>query len=104
MSEGAVIATRDSLTAQLEIAQDQGAPPERLSALRTFQVVSFFSDSGGAYMNMIGDNWLQYCLPPQICRGRQDYYWALFDFPSNSLPSPVYPYEAFLRNHTAAPR
>lgn len=95
-----VVATRTSLTAQFEIAQDQDAPPELLAALRELRLVAFFSDTGGTYLDTIGDDWLQYCLPPQVCRGRQDYYWGLFDFPPAYLPSPVFPFDAFLKKQT----
>jgi CheY-like chemotaxis protein len=93
-----VVATEDSLISQFEVAQDQDAPPELLTALREFRLVPFFSDTHGTYLCEIGDDWLQYCLPPQICRGRQDYFWALFDLPSHYLQTPVYSYADFLRN------
>ena len=96
-----VIETEASLISQLEIAQDQGAPPEFLTALREFRVVPFFCDTGGVYREEVGHNWLSYCLPPQICRGRKDYYWALFDLPSHYLQGPVYSYADFLRDHAA---
>ena len=93
-----VIATKNCLMTQLEIAQDQGAPPELLSALRELRLVSFFSDTGGVYQKEIGDDWLPYCLPPQIYRGREDYYWALFDLPRDYLPCPVFSYGEFLQS------
>jgi len=91
-----VIETAGGLTAHLEIAEDQGAPPELLAALRELRVVPFFSDSGGMYVKEIGENWLSYCLPPQVCQGRQPYYWALFDLPPQYLHEPVYSHAEFL--------
>lgn len=93
-----VIATEASLTTQFEVAQDQDAPSELLAALRELRLVSFFSDTGGMYQKEIGDDWLPYCLPPQIYRGREDYYWALFDLPRDYLRAPVYSYAQFLQS------
>ena len=91
-----VIETKASLITQLEVAQENGAPPELLTALREFRLVPFFSDTYGMYQEAVGNDWLSYCLPPQICQGRQDYYWALFDLPPHYLQAPVYSYAEFL--------
>ncbi|MES1982781.1 MAG: response regulator [Pseudomonadota bacterium] len=96
-----VIETVAGLISHLEVAQDQDAPPELINALRKLKLLPFFSDTGGMYRDAIAQDWLSYCLPPQICHGRQDYYWALFDLPSHYLQSPVYPYGEFLRDHAA---
>lgn len=92
-----VIETVASLTSHIEIARDQSAPPELISALQEFRLVPFFSDTNGMYRPEIALDWLSYCLPPQICRGRQDYYWALFDLPPDYLQGEIYPYSEFLR-------
>lgn len=97
-----VIATESSLTTQLEVAQDQGAPAELLAALQAFKLVAFFSDTGGTYRDEIGNDWLPYCLPPQICRGRESYYWALFELPRDYLQGPVYSYSEFLLDRQVA--
>lgn len=97
-----VVATASSLGAQFEIARDQGAPAEMLAALKELRIVPFFSDSGGTCPASIGEEWLQYCLPANICRGRQDYYWACFDLPPEYLPSPVFPYADFLQEQASA--
>jgi CheY-like chemotaxis protein len=96
-----VIETKIGLQAQLEVAQEYGAPPELLTALRKLQLVAFFSDTGGMYTDAVGDEWLSYCLPSQVCRGRVNYYWALFDLPSHYLQSPIYSYAEFLTNQAA---
>lgn len=96
-----VIETEASLISQLEIAQDQGAPPELLTALRELRLVPFFFDTGGMYRGAVGNDWLSYCLPPQVCRGRLDYYWALFDLPAHYLQGTVYSYAEFLRYQAA---
>jgi len=95
-----VIETETGLTAQFEIAEDQGAPPELLAALRDRKLVPFFSDTGGTYRKEVGDNWLSYCLPPQICRGSTTYYWALFDLPARYLPKPVYSQDDLFREQS----
>ncbi|HEX5337391.1 MAG TPA: hypothetical protein VFW53_03035 [Gallionella sp.] len=94
-----VLVTREGMTAQFEIAQDQNAPPELLSALRDCKLVPFFSDTGGMYRDSIGQDWLQYCLPAQICQGQQTYYWSLFELPGHFLHDAIYSYEDFLREH-----
>jgi CheY-like chemotaxis protein len=96
-----VIETKASLLSHFEVAQDQGAPPELLSALRELRLLPFFSDTGGMYRDGVGHDWLSYCLPTNICRGRQDYYWALFDLPPHYLQGPVYSYAEFLQDQTA---
>jgi hypothetical protein len=96
-----VIETAASLISHLEIAQDQGASPELLTALRELRLVPFFFDTGGMYRDAVGHDWLSYCLPPQVCRGLQEYYWALFDLPPHYLPGPVYSYAEFLRDQAA---
>ncbi|MDX8400742.1 MAG: response regulator [Gallionellaceae bacterium] len=93
-----VLATQQSFITQFEVAQDQGAPIELLAALQEFRLLPFFSDTGGMYLGEIGDDWLQYCLPPQICRGQQDYYWALFELPSHLLQGPVYSFAKYMHD------
>jgi len=93
-----VLATQQNFLTQFEVAQDQGAPLELLAALQEFRLLPFFFVTGGMYLREIGDDWLQYCLPPQICRGRQDYYWALFELPSHMLQGPVYSFEKYLHD------
>lgn len=99
-----VLQTKSSLGTQYEIALDQGAPIELLTALQELRLVPFFYESGGVYLEMIGEDWLSYCLPPQICHGKEDYYWALFDLPSRYLSEPVYSYAKYLLDHAAKPR
>jgi len=91
-----VLATQQNLITHFEVAQDQGAPLDLLAALQEFRLLPFFFDTGGMYLRDIGNDWLQYCLPPQICRGQQDYYWALFELPSHLLQGPVYSFAKHL--------
>lgn len=91
-----VVETEGSLLSHFEIALDMGGTPELLSALRERRIVPFFHEKGSRYSESIND-WLSYCLPAQLCTGRQNYFWALFDLPSHYLPGPVYSYAEFLR-------
>ncbi len=95
-----VIETQAGMSSHFDIAQDQGAPAELLSALRESQLVPFFSDTGGVYQAELHNNWMSYCAPSQLCRGKQDYYWSLFELPQKSLPGAVYSYAEFLRDRT----
>ncbi len=95
-----VVETEQGLTSHYEIAADQGAPPQFLSALREKRVVPFFSDTGGIYLKEIGESWLSYCLPPQVCMGNENYYWALFDLPAHYLQGPVYSYAEFSKGQS----
>lgn len=92
-----VVATEESLITQYEVALDQEAPSELLDALQEFRLVPFFYDTGGTYLTELGDDWRQYCQPPQACLGRQNYFWTLFDLPPHFLQEPVYSYDAFLQ-------
>lgn len=92
-----VIETVASLVSHIEVAQDQNAPAALIAALKELRLVPFFSDTGGMYESTIGHDWLTYCLPAQVCQGRQHYYWALFDLPPHYLQGPVYSYAEFLR-------
>uniref|UniRef100_E6QVP6 Response regulator containing an atypical phosphorylation pocket n=1 Tax=mine drainage metagenome TaxID=410659 RepID=E6QVP6_9ZZZZ len=96
-----IVETESGLLSQFEVAQDQNGPIELLTALRELRIVPFFSDSGGMYSESINNDWLSYCLPAQVCRGKQDFYWALFDLPSCYLQSPIYSYADFLREQTS---
>lgn len=93
-----VIETIASLTMHLEIAQDQSAPFELISALQELRLVPFFCDTGGMYRETIRDDWLAYCLPPQIYRGRENYYCAFFDLPDHYLQTSIYSYAQFLQS------
>lgn len=90
-----VVETQAGLASHLEAAQDYGAPASLQAALREEKVVPFFWNSGGMYTEASVD-WERYCLPAQVCSGREDYYWALFDLPAKFLSKPIYPYNKFL--------
>jgi len=91
-----VIETEASLMAHYEMAQHQHAPREILTALKTHQLVPFFSDSDGVYDSSIEDKWMRYCQPAQLCAGSKNYYWSVFDFPAHYLQGDIYAYAEFL--------
>ncbi|MBB3117792.1 hypothetical protein [Pseudoduganella violacea] len=91
-----IIETADSLQAQYEMARDSGAPVSLLQALQDKRIVPFFSQipgNDGMYSAEVGERWHRYCNAPQICRGAETYYWALFDVPPHLLDSPVFAFE-----------
>jgi CheY-like chemotaxis protein len=90
-----VVETRAGLISHLETAQDYDAPAVLCTALREAQVVPFFWKSGGMYTEKSID-WQQYCLPAQICAGKENFYYALFDLPEGFLQGSVYSYNKFL--------
>ena len=91
-----VVETEDSLMAHHEMAQHQNAPAELLAALKAHEIVPFFSDSEGVYDVSIRDRWHSYCQPSKICKGAQNYYWSIFEFPSHYLQGSIYSYAQFL--------
>lgn len=94
-----IIETEKGLHAQYEIARDSDAPASLLNALLERRVLPFFSDAegDGMYHPLIGENWYRYCSAPQICRGGETYFWALFDLPAHYCAAPVWSYDAYLR-------
>jgi len=96
-----MIETEQGMRAQYEIARDSDAPPSLLNALHERRVLPFFWDGDGMYSHAVGGNWHRYCLEPQVCEGRERYYWALFDLPQHYLDGSFYPYSQFLQEECA---
>ena len=98
-----MIETEQGMYAQYEIARDSDAPPSLLDALLERRVLPFFSDpdGDGMYSRRVGENWHRYCAAPQICQGRETYYWALFDLPSHYFDQRPYSYAEFLKERAA---
>jgi CheY-like chemotaxis protein len=93
-----VVESKVGLASHLEAAQEYGGPEELCSALRENRIVPFFWPSGGMYTEKIGD-WKRHCMPANLCEGREDYFWALFQLPEGYLAGPVYPYNEFLKSY-----
>lgn len=96
-----VVETRAGLISHLEAAQDYGGSIELQEALRKVAIVPFFWRSGGMYTEKSKD-WQTYCKPAQLCSGKEDYFWALFDLPEVFLDKPVYSYNQFLSDRAIA--
>jgi CheY-like chemotaxis protein len=92
-----VVETKIGLVSHLEAAQDFNASDDLRTALKEERIVPFFWKSGGLYTEL-SEDWSQYCQPAQVCSGREEYYWALFDLPAKFLSRPVYPYNGFLQD------
>lgn len=93
-----VVETDASMQAHVEVARDNKAPASLLAAIHARHVVPFFHDGDGMYSASVGDDWLRYCQPAQVCQGNQRYYWAMFDLPRLFLPGPARPFSDFLRD------
>jgi CheY-like chemotaxis protein len=99
-----VIETEQGMCAQYEVARDNDAPHSLLLALSERRVLPFFPPGvgDGMYSTEAGDEWHRHCRAPQVCMGREKYYWALFDFPEHYLGAPPAPFEQFLNARQAA--
>ncbi|MCY0916443.1 response regulator [Massilia antarctica] len=91
-----------SLEWQADVADGCGAPPEVSSALRGCRVVPFFHTDDGCWAPDLAGDPLAYCKPAQITRGREHYYWALFDLPDHYRKREPYSHARFLREHASA--
>ena len=91
-----VVESKVGLASHLEAAQGYGGPEDLCSALHENRIVPFFWPSGGMYTEKIGD-WKRHCAPANLCEGREDYFWALFQLPEGYLAGPVYPFNEFLK-------
>lgn len=97
-----VIETGASMLTHLEDAEAYDAPEALLKGLREKQIVPFFWPGDGMYTHACVE-WEQYCLPAEVCQGREPYYYALFDMPSHLLPAQIYSYTQFLANYRQDP-
>lgn len=93
-----VVETERGMQAQYEIARDSGAPRTLLEALNERSVLPFFQHTGhdGMYDRSINGSWHFHCRAPQICKGEETYYWALFNLPHGYLPEQPYSHAQYL--------
>lgn len=98
-----IIETEKGMQAQYEIARDSDAPPSLLNALAERRLIPFFctAQGDGMYTPAVGDSWHRYCAAPQICHGREPYFWALFELPAHYFDGPLYSYDQFLQEQNA---
>ncbi|CAG9176897.1 two-component system response regulator [Cupriavidus respiraculi] len=90
-----VIETRASLATQVESAEAYDAPVALIEGLREARIVPFFWPGNGMYTPACID-WEQYCLPAEVCVGREEFFYALFDLPRHLLEEPVVSFQTFL--------
>ncbi len=55
------------------------------------------------YSQAFAGSWHKYIAPAQVCRGSQNYYWALFTLEAGELAEPASSFADFLRERAAQP-
>ncbi|SFG58689.1 Response regulator receiver domain-containing protein [Duganella sp. CF458] len=94
-----VVETQRGYESQVEMARDSGAPQSLVEALEEKRMLPFFPPDG-MYSDEVGQHWHRYCKAPQVCKGLETYYWALFEVDPALLDIQPTPYAEFLRQHT----
>ncbi|MDB5917653.1 MAG: hypothetical protein JWR40_1887 [Massilia sp.] len=98
-----VIETNQGMDTHHEVARDSGAPPSFLKAIEARCVVPFFRHGDGMYdAGTVGERWYRDCAPAQVCKGEQDYFWALFEINADELPQAAAPYARFRADRCGA--
>jgi CheY-like chemotaxis protein len=97
-----VVETEASMNSHYEIACDNDAPASLLTALRERLVIPYFREGDGMYSSEYASAWHKHVAPAQLCRGMQNYYWALFQLEPGELEEPARPFNEFLREREAA--
>lgn len=93
-----------SLEWHANIAAADGAPAALSAALRERRIVPFFHTDDGCWSSELPGDPMKYCKPPHITRGREDYYWAMFDLPDHYRKREPYSHARFLREHVEGAR
>ncbi|MGZ8291334.1 MAG: response regulator [Telluria sp.] len=94
-----VVETEAGMNAHCEIANDNDAPQSLLDALQERRVVPYFREGDGMYTEAYANRWHRYIEPAQVCRGNQNYFWALFELEPEQLQGQALSYNDFLREH-----
>jgi CheY-like chemotaxis protein len=97
-----VVETDQSMDAHYEMALDNHAPASLLAALQARCIIPFFPDGDGMYSSAFGRAWHQYSQAAQVCSGRQDYYWGLFELQPVHGAEPVLSFAQFLGGQRTA--
>ena len=97
-----VVETEASMNSHHEVACDSDAPASLLEALRERCIIPWFRQGDGMYSSSFSAGWHKYIAPAQVCRGKQDYYWALFRLEPGELQEPASSFSDFLREREAA--
>lgn len=93
------VETEAGMNAHHEIANDNDAPQSLLDALQERRVIPWFRAGDGMYTGAHAASWHRYTQPAQVCRGAQNYFWALFELKPDELPGAALSYNDFLRDH-----
>jgi CheY-like chemotaxis protein len=93
-----VVETETSMNSHYEVACDNDAPLSLLTALRERCIIPWFRDGDGMYSEAFASGWHKYSAPAQLCRGAQNYYWALFKLEPGELAEPASSFSDYLRN------
>lgn len=94
-----VVETEAGMNAHYEIANDNAAPQSLLDALQERRVIPYFHDGDGMYMEAFANGWHKYIEPAQVCRGEQNYFWAMFKLEAGVIAKETFSYNEFLRTH-----
>ena len=97
-----VVETDTSMNSHYEIACDNDAPQSLLSALGERCIIPWFKEGDGMYSAAFAGSWHKFTAPAQVCRGAQNYYWALFKVEPGELAEPASSFSAFLREREPA--
>ena len=92
-----VVETETSMNSHYEVACDNDAPQSLLEALRERCIIPWFREGDGMYSQAFASGWHKYIAPAQVCRGAQNYYWALFKLAPGELAEPASSFSDFLR-------
>jgi CheY-like chemotaxis protein len=97
-----VVETEASMLSHYEVACDNEAPPSLLAALRERCIIPWFREGDGMYSADFAEGWHKYIAPAQLCKGAQDYYWALFKVAPGELAEPASSFAEYLREREPA--
>ena len=98
-----VVETETSMNSHYEVACDNDAPQSLLTALRERCIIPWFREGDGMYSQAYASGWHKYIAPAQLCRGAQNYYWALFKLEPGELAEPASSFADYLRDREPAP-
>jgi len=96
-----VVETEASMNSHFEVACDNDAPDSLLAALRERCIVPWFREGDGMYSKANAGSWHKYVAPARLCRGSQNYYWALFALEAGELAQPALSFADYLRERAS---
>lgn len=97
-----VVETEASMNSHYEVASDNEAPQSLLEALRERCIIPWFREGDGMYSDDFANAWHKYIAPAQLCRGAQNFYWALFRLEPGELAEPATSFAQYLREREPA--